>query len=74
MPIGRGRGYAGSYIWTSENRVASVSAPAHCAKDKSTRGMRSYIRAGAFSGLGKERMRLLGQSPSLEKAQYGWRF
>jgi hypothetical protein len=34
--------------------------------------MPSYIRVGAFSGLGKERMRLLGQSPSPEKVQY-WR-
>jgi hypothetical protein len=47
---------------------------AECAKDKSTCTMPSHLRVGASSGLGKERMRLLGQSPSPEKAQYGWRF
>jgi hypothetical protein len=29
------------------------------------------IRVGTLSGLGKERIRLLGQSPSPEKAHYG---
>src|SRR5918997_1172633 len=33
--------------------------------------MHSYIRVGTFSGLGKERMRLLGQPPSPEKSPNG---
>src|SRR5215211_4363024 len=34
----------------------------------------SYVWVRTFSGLGKGRMILLGQSPSPEKTQYGWRF
>jgi hypothetical protein len=31
------------------------------------RGLRTTLGVGSFSGLGKERIRLLGQSPSPEK-------
>jgi hypothetical protein len=33
--------------------------------------LRTTLGASTFSGLGKERMSLLGQSPSPEKAYYG---
>jgi hypothetical protein len=59
---------------TSVNRVASVSALGAMYQEQSTLGMPSYIRVLVFSGLGKERIILLGQSPSPEKAQYGGRF
>jgi hypothetical protein len=60
---------------TSVNRVASVSARGGMYQEQSNlRDALVYKGTGASSGLGKERIILLGQSPSPEKAQYGGRF
>ena len=59
---------------TAVDMAATVSALGGMYREQATRGMPAYIRVGILSGLGKGRMRLLGQSPSPEKAQYGWRF
>jgi hypothetical protein len=59
---------------TSVNRVASVSALGEMYQEQSNLRDALNMRVLVFSGLGKERKILLGQSPSPEKIQYGGRF
>jgi hypothetical protein len=54
--------------------LSLVRCPHAAQNARLVRFCNAHVYTGTSSGLGKGRIRLLGQSPSPEKVQYGWRF